>query len=211
MIVGRVISIFTQTDAIPHRQGTPAFMPVEILDNIYYFRPKRTATYTGLSRVAELLEGLKQRPTRERKPEIMRHNYLHDIESLWWIALYGLLTTVPTGDRETKAKAAKKRLDYAKAIFRNRLQCSNERRALFLEREELEMLNRGRVPDGYEPVARYVVAAADLLAEAFCAFEADMGSHDSAEFGHVHEGMQCLFKESAFVAVRETTVLPGWE
>lgn len=179
-------------------------MPIEILDGHYLFRPQELPPQsTGVS---DIIKQLKQRQAQPQERQIVRHNYLHDIESLWWIAMYGLLTTVPTGVQET-AEVTKDRLDRAASIFSNRLECLKERRTLLLQRQELEVL---KLPAGHDSVLLLMNAAALVLARAYHSFEAELDSYDSSKFRPIYLEMHHLFNEAASVATRETEELPGW-
>lgn len=177
-------------------------MPIEILDGVYHFRPERTLEAVNLS---DLVENFKQSQALPRKHKVVRHNYLHDLESLWWIALYGLLTTVPT--YALKTEDINKRLEYAVAFFRNQLECSVERRGLLTHEEELKELN---LPSGYKPVLPFIQTAGVVLMQAYRRFEEELETYDSSKFARTHFDMQALFVQASSVATRSTTELPEW-
>ncbi|KAK1231589.1 hypothetical protein PQX77_005324 [Marasmius sp. AFHP31] len=85
-----------------HKTGTPAFMAVEVQLNSYIFQERR-----GRSNVAK---------STSEMPFL--HNYLHDIEGIWWILTHNLYTTVPINSKEKADDAQRQhRINTANAIF----------------------------------------------------------------------------------------------
>ncbi|KAJ3556690.1 hypothetical protein NM688_g1890 [Phlebia brevispora] len=79
------------------KTGTPNFMPIEVATGQYLFRPHETAEELELEtlpirkRAAMGLTGpalLLEEETISTPKHAFRYNPLHDLEALWWIAVY---------------------------------------------------------------------------------------------------------------------------
>jgi hypothetical protein len=79
-------------------QGTPAFIALEVLSRRRYFDEQE-------SRLREIS------PDVPRKPVV--HNYIHDLESVWWMANYAVFSTVP----EKRQWGDELSVDNQRAIF----------------------------------------------------------------------------------------------
>ncbi|KAF7790445.1 hypothetical protein EIP86_001400 [Pleurotus ostreatoroseus] len=123
-----------------HRIGTPGFMAVEVDRQEYLFLPTKTTAYVPPSPIsAEDLRALvmgEKSPSLDSDPSVpedtadapannapFRYNALHDLESLWWIAVYFVfkkqILDVSKGDTEAQVipvsedhRAAAERLFY---------------------------------------------------------------------------------------------------
>ncbi|KAK7684955.1 hypothetical protein QCA50_011790 [Cerrena zonata] len=194
-------------DAAKHgfKTGTPAFMPIEMLDGRYLFRPAPTAQPSTL-----LQNYLQGQQDWVPAPTVVRHNYLHDIESIWWIAMYGLLTTVPV-NTDRASTAQDRQLEVATAVFRNRLECSIERRSLIQEREELHRLSNQILPHEYCASSTFVTAVAICLTSEYRIFEQFSDTYDFSRISKTYMLTKGLYEQAASVAVTQTMDLPGWK
>jgi serine/threonine protein kinase len=83
---GKLLSV-PRTDC---PKGTPAFMAVEVQSGDYLYTRDNTD-------VPDINAFVFESPTHQEISEDndLIHNYLHDLESVWWIANYMVLSTVP--------------------------------------------------------------------------------------------------------------------
>lgn len=113
-------------------QGTPYFMPTEILFKEYLFDPEPQVS-TAENRYADEDSGETTRPMRE--PAI--HHFHHDLESLWWLILWLITSYVQDQpaeswkDSESQAKAINTCRVWITPIFQNVLKLSAERHLCF--------------------------------------------------------------------------------
>ena len=103
-------------------KGTPAFMAVEVQDSKYMFhKPKESDDSDGDS------SGKDQSPAPEdlSAPDLSAqlanatpffHNYLHDIEAIWWIMMWNLFSTVP-GTTSLTLDEYYRRISYEEKLF----------------------------------------------------------------------------------------------
>ena len=73
-------------------KGTPDFMPVEISRQRYLFAKlsKDTAEGKGLVDYKQRHVDKRKNPRTDDTPEGIYYNYIHDLESVWWIAVWTL-------------------------------------------------------------------------------------------------------------------------
>ncbi|PBK69877.1 hypothetical protein ARMSODRAFT_1018617 [Armillaria solidipes] len=122
------------------KTGTPIYMAIEVQDAAYLFlrtssTPIFNSTYT--------LSGPDQVP--------VVHNYLHDIESLFWIGFHALFSTVPAKYSKDELAQRVEQRTLFNAFFPHRLEGSAERRHFFA----LSMFRKETVkalPTEYHPV-----------------------------------------------------------
>ncbi|KAI3612868.1 hypothetical protein WG66_005330 [Moniliophthora roreri] len=78
------------------KMGTPYFMALEIWRGKYLFRPERPENkYPRGSAFLSMLEGT---DARLGTSAAVRYNFLHDLESLFWILMYFLFVMHPVDD-----------------------------------------------------------------------------------------------------------------
>jgi hypothetical protein len=66
-------------------------MAIEIQSKNYHFKPSDASANSNANLRASLGKPLVAQELREG----VAHNYLHDLESLWWMANYGVFSTAP--------------------------------------------------------------------------------------------------------------------
>jgi hypothetical protein len=111
-----VLSLFKQNfiDKLP--QGTPYFMPHEILDLKSLYVPevgKRIKVDEETDKRAFFVNPLKSKP---KAPQVI-YNFQHDLESVWWILMWTLTARV----------LHQPSTDFAKTIFKNQTSLWHER------------------------------------------------------------------------------------
>ncbi|KAK0230517.1 hypothetical protein IW262DRAFT_1306647, partial [Armillaria fumosa] len=102
------------------KTGTPIYMAIEVQATEYLFLPRK-------SRLLPQLE----EPIAEKHGPLFLHNYLHDIESLFWIGLHSLLSTIPATYLEDQPARRNKQRDLFNLIFPHCLEGSPARRHFF--------------------------------------------------------------------------------
>lgn len=93
------------------------------------------------------------------------HNYLHDIEGLWWIAMWSLFHTIPAAQIYDVERNVKKRLNQemiARAIFPKSSRGSAERRRFLNDKVYFDKASKN-VPAEFKGVIRSMQQAAHLL------------------------------------------------
>ncbi|KAK0190707.1 hypothetical protein F5146DRAFT_1000692 [Armillaria mellea] len=122
------------------KTGTPIYMAVEVQDAAYLFL-RRSPTFPVNSTYT--LPGPDQVP--------FVHNYLHDIESLFWIGFHGLFSTVPAKYSRDEVDQRANQRTLFNSLFPHRLDGSTSRRHFFA----LSLLHQETVkalPTEYHPV-----------------------------------------------------------
>ncbi|PAV18251.1 hypothetical protein PNOK_0673700 [Pyrrhoderma noxium] len=72
------------------RTGTPDFMPVEVADQVYYFSEQSTGAGKTMDDYIQEREAYeKNRETNDTSKGVY-YNYIHDLESVWWIVVWAL-------------------------------------------------------------------------------------------------------------------------
>lgn len=124
-----------------HYQGTPYFMPYEILGLEYIWIPEPpTEEPTDEIEILDITAlAADSSPLAPPKRPNVVHNFQHDCESLWWL----LLWTMTSRSRHKSAQT------FGNSIFRNTMTLSPERRfafKFFIEQDLLEALNGSNAP-----------------------------------------------------------------
>uniref|UniRef100_A0A0W0GAC5 Protein kinase domain-containing protein n=1 Tax=Moniliophthora roreri TaxID=221103 RepID=A0A0W0GAC5_MONRR len=81
------------------KTGTPYFMALEIWRGKYLFRPERPTDSDETSDDENFVSTLKRRGARPDARTPVRYNFLHDLESLFWILVYFLLIMHPVNGK----------------------------------------------------------------------------------------------------------------
>ncbi|KAJ8072287.1 hypothetical protein PM082_015846 [Marasmius tenuissimus] len=87
---------FQEEAGLPHdhKTGTPAYMSVEVQAEAYRFRAAAKSNRLARYGVDDSNgEGSSTTETQDVIPFF--HNYLHDVEAIWWIMMWNLFSTVP--------------------------------------------------------------------------------------------------------------------
>ncbi|PBK69868.1 hypothetical protein ARMSODRAFT_956676 [Armillaria solidipes] len=118
------------------KTGTPVFMAVEVQATDYIFLPRQP-----------LLPGLDDHTVRRARPPFL-HNYLHDIESLFWIGFHALFSSVPAIYSRGQLAQRDQQRELFNDLFPHRLEGSHERRHFFVDAEFLDTTEKA-LPDEY--------------------------------------------------------------
>ncbi|KAK0453895.1 hypothetical protein EV421DRAFT_1767130 [Armillaria borealis] len=156
------------------KTGTPIYMAVEVQDADYLFVP--TSSIPMFPPTFPL-------PKRARAPFL--HNYLHDIESLFWIGFHALFSTVPA--QYPKDKLAD-RLDQRRlfdAFFPHRLEGSTERHRFFA-RQRFDDDTVEVLPTEYHPVLAVLLFIRSALVFNYDKLEKLEGFPQHEQFNQVY-------------------------
>src|SRR6266852_1816381 len=86
MISGRRVNItLSGKPLIASQQGTKNFMSIEVAEQDFLFRPDEEPSSAEISRLGSSA-GWGVRTAETKVP--FSHNHLHDLESLWWVAVW---------------------------------------------------------------------------------------------------------------------------
>ncbi|TCD65719.1 hypothetical protein EIP91_002295 [Steccherinum ochraceum] len=147
------------------KTGTPAYMAVEVLEEKYKFRRERNT---------RPLPGNGTSNFADRRPKAnFLHNYLHDLEGLWWIAMWLLFHTLPhslsekiTGSDQEKSQAEVA----ADVLFNIGISGSTARASLFIDEWDVHTTT-DYLPSEYEGALAYLDNIRVALADAYTALE----------------------------------------
>ncbi|KAK0190699.1 hypothetical protein F5146DRAFT_1137526 [Armillaria mellea] len=102
------------------KTGTPIYMAVEVQATEYLFSHHDDEPLPDLEEPAALTKG-----------PLFLHNYLHDIESLFWIGSHALFSTIPSTYLRDRLTARNKQRDLFNALFPHHVEGSSRRRRFF--------------------------------------------------------------------------------
>lgn len=182
-------------------KGTLAFMPVEIQRNEYKFyrrptqflseiRGKERSRHTLELRFKQVDNARKRKPhetgiAKDGRNTLINYNFIHDWESLWWIAAYCLCYYTPDCDSVSDCSIQWKcewpsspedHLDVADQLFPHELQGSKVRANFFWQPTlALEHLKTLTTPNYHKVLTPIAIILEDLV-EAYTQFEQDMAS-----------------------------------
>ncbi|KAK0194219.1 hypothetical protein F5146DRAFT_1184019 [Armillaria mellea] len=132
------------------KTGTPIYMAVEVQATDYIFLPRQP-----------LLPGLDDHTLQRPRPPFL-HNYLHDIESLFWIGFHSLFSSVPaTYPRDQLARRDEQR-ELFNDLFPHSLEGSHDRRSLFVDAQLLDATENA-LPNEYIDVVRRLLRIRSVL------------------------------------------------
>ncbi|THH28515.1 hypothetical protein EUX98_g5678 [Antrodiella citrinella] len=170
------------------KTGTPAFMAVEIQ--------------------SKMLNFVKYGPDYSEVADNVIHNYVHDAESIWWISLHALFSTVPSSDL-IDAGAIQKQLTAVHDIFPSSIRGSLPR-ALFFTTEQYLPLTRRNLPPAYIPVVSKMSDTRTILHDIYRNIN-DMNfpdrRFDHQMFAELHDRLAPFFDSAAQVAIEDVTFL----
>ncbi|KAK0195828.1 hypothetical protein F5146DRAFT_951483 [Armillaria mellea] len=163
------------------KTGTPIYMAVEVQDAAYLFLDRRTL--------------------RNRASIPFLHNYLHDVESLFWIGLHALFSTVPV--KYSKAQLAL-RLEQRKlfnGFFPHRLEGSTQRRHFFVLEQFKDDIVKA-LPTEYNSIVKVLLSVHEALVDSYEKVENSKGFPHHEQFNQVYGtglpgGLLAPFKAAA--------------
>ncbi|KAF7428941.1 hypothetical protein PC9H_008178 [Pleurotus ostreatus] len=116
------------------KTGTLQFMAVEVSFGAYLFRPRAAAEDVFLSPTGVL-------PSRGTKPvHPFRHNVLHDLESIWWLAMWSIFRYYPENVR-LEVQALKNQRRTYEALFSPTFTLDKERNNALVNEEPRFLLS----------------------------------------------------------------------
>ncbi|KAK0494824.1 hypothetical protein EDD18DRAFT_285378 [Armillaria luteobubalina] len=170
------------------KTGTPIYMAVEVQDAGYLFMNRRA--WRNLASIPFL------------------HNYLHDVESLFWIGFHALFSTVPA--KYSKAELAL-RLDQRilfNAFFPHRLEGSTQRSNFFVFNRRKDDAMKA-LPTEFESVVEALFSIQDLLVEYYMDVENLKGFPQQEQFKQIYctEALAGLLAYFEAAAKKHTVVI----
>ncbi|PPQ81909.1 hypothetical protein CVT25_013762 [Psilocybe cyanescens] len=153
------------------KTGTPYFMPTEILLKFYLYSPEPDELQsTSVDKYADNAVSSKTHnanPGNAPNTGVVIHNFQHDLESLWWLILWLIISHIkdqPSEDWEGPAfdDAIKRCQEWAAPIFQNVVHLSNERQACF-EVKSLETETLPFVPTNVSTIVKRLDLSRETL------------------------------------------------
>ncbi|KAJ8072303.1 hypothetical protein PM082_015862 [Marasmius tenuissimus] len=148
-------------------QGTPAFMAVEVQSNEYLFESRESSVPLAASRSFDPTMWPQDLNSAQTVPFL--HNYLHDIEGLWWIMIYHLYTTRPTHSNQEPSDSDK-RIDAARGLFSLSVGGSPRRKHFVTKRDSYLLMSK-TLPSEYGPLAWSMNNARRVLTDRYSSVE----------------------------------------
>ncbi|KAK0499818.1 hypothetical protein EDD18DRAFT_1249829 [Armillaria luteobubalina] len=170
------------------KTGTPIYMAVEVQDAAYLFLSKSPTPIVNLTYT---LSGPGKVP--------FVHNYLHDIESLFWIGFHALFSTAPATYSEASLPERVEQRTLFNAFFPHRLEGSAQRRHFFA----LSLLHEETVkalPTEYHPVLAVLFFIRDALVSNYTMLESLEGFPQHDQFNQVYGKLTTPFADAAEAA-----------
>ncbi|KAK0443347.1 uncharacterized protein EV420DRAFT_1277980 [Desarmillaria tabescens] len=133
------------------------------------------------------------------------HNFLHDLESLWWIGEHALLSSVPASGKVTRQQY---QISSYKSLFPHSSAGSNSR-TMFLLNKEAHDRHIGNLPTEYTHAAEALSKARRFLKNQYLRLEAnlDFPHVEHSEFAPIY-GLRSFFKSAKKrMYIYETTPL----
>ncbi|KAK1228050.1 hypothetical protein PQX77_008929 [Marasmius sp. AFHP31] len=145
------------------KTGTPAFMAVEVQRGMYRFGDPTSFTIDDAEEEVPFL-----------------HNYLHDIEGIWWIMVHNLFTTKPTASTPENLQ---KRKIIRDLVFPESVDGSLERQDFLMDAKFHQGLRRS-LPEHYQPIAMEMSKALEALSKIYVRVRSDVLDHDVFKGAH---------------------------
>ncbi|KAK1230984.1 hypothetical protein PQX77_005916 [Marasmius sp. AFHP31] len=164
-------------NSAPHdsKTGTPAFMAVEVQRESYRFGD------TSLNVDDDEDDENDDEDDDDEEEEVpFLHNYLHDIEAIWWIMVYNLFTTKPTASTPENLQDRKR---IRNLIFPGSVNGSPERQDFLMRTESHKKLRRS-LPKSYQPIAKEMTKALRALSKTYVRVRSDVLDHDVFKGAH---------------------------
>ncbi|KII91958.1 hypothetical protein PLICRDRAFT_696903 [Plicaturopsis crispa FD-325 SS-3] len=159
-------------------KGTVDFMAVEVAHSSYVFLPRRNRKSVG-----------KAVPVAP-----FRHNFLHDVESTWWIAMWNVFMHVPL-EFSDSSWSWDVQMYYATEIFPGVVQSFYRHDMLTGDRDLVDL--ERHLPLVFRPMVALLEEARQVLVDAYEIAEESRGSIDTSAFAGVHDKIAALYKKMA--------------
>ncbi|KAF7428943.1 hypothetical protein PC9H_008180 [Pleurotus ostreatus] len=156
------------------KTGTLQFMAVEVSDGAYLFRPRAAAEDVFLSPTGVL-------PSRGTKPvHPFRHNVLHDLESIWWLAMWSIFRYYPD-NLGVDTEALKKQRHTYEALFSPTFILDKERNNALVNEEPRFLLS---IVPPFHNMGELALHLRDLLAVSYTIAEATLSIKSDCQVFH---------------------------
>ncbi|KAK0226339.1 hypothetical protein IW262DRAFT_1457573 [Armillaria fumosa] len=147
------------------KTGTPVYMAVEVQDAAYLFFNRNTL--------------------KNRASIPFLHNYLHDVESLFWIGFHALFSTVPAKYSKAQLALCLDQRILFNAFFPHRLEGSTQRCHFFIFDQRKDEAVKA-LPKEYKSVVEALLSIQDLLVEHYVEVENLKGFPQHEQFKEVY-------------------------
>ncbi|KAL0579595.1 hypothetical protein V5O48_002433 [Marasmius crinis-equi] len=210
-----------------HKTGTPAYMAVEVQADLYQFGANITDGNSRLdARASHMDDGESsgegdytddedvppQRNANLKTTDVFPffHNYLHDVEALWWIIMWNVFSTVP-GDAESFKDMAvedyEKRNAHAEELFPASVD-GNVARLQLMINDSAFTLHRNRLDKGYHGLMDHLGGTRYLLRRRYIDAENPPEKVlDHKAYKGVHKLLRDEFSLAKKYALEEVTYL----
>ncbi|KAI3596159.1 hypothetical protein WG66_008975 [Moniliophthora roreri] len=184
------------------KTGTPFFMALEIESGYYLFKPlpptKENPQHKSSFRsvIADL--NSKRHASTSAATDHVRYNFLHDVESLFWILMYFLLFMHPENDKITADDAQKRLHKFHKIfVYSTGINGATTARAEFLKGNatvEMEIIET--VPEPFTAALACAVFLATELRQEYVRIEALLGSTNDPYSAELYASLQTYLDEA---------------
>lgn len=163
------LSILT---GVYRRKGTPSFMAVEVQLGMFSPPVRVLPGPDAMPDVAMADDADEQSDLSDVTTVDFTHNYIHDIEGLWWIAVQSMCYSFPTSevDDERTPNALLKQRNFANAIFPNTISASGER-TTFLTNPAVRDIKVALLHVRYQKAMKHISLAGVKLQECYAKVE----------------------------------------
>ncbi|SJL08615.1 uncharacterized protein ARMOST_11982 [Armillaria ostoyae] len=192
------------------KTGTAIFMPVQIQAETYLFLPlnqpvvdwNMDEAYEDIifdepeaERKTNSVEGTKDDSAalEDQASYYIPHNFLHDLESLWWIGEYALFSSVPASG---KVPYLQRQITSYKNLFPHS-SAGNNSRTMFLSNKDVHDLHIANLPREYTNAAKALSNARRFLKNQYLCLEAnpDFPHVERSDFAPIY-GLRSYFESA---------------
>ncbi|OCB90616.1 hypothetical protein A7U60_g2134 [Sanghuangporus baumii] len=173
------------------RTGTPDFVAVEAAGRIYTYLPEEDDDELE-AELRAMVEGrmadIRLKETTERSTPFF-HNDLHDLESLWWIAVWVLFSSCPVSDDGTVNAEDSERdeqREAASSMLFPSVELRRERR-LFLQSKDAFYTRTAWMPDRFRSIKVVLNTLRRSIVRKYSKFEADYPDFRDDALGEAHD------------------------
>ncbi|KAL0567884.1 hypothetical protein V5O48_014111 [Marasmius crinis-equi] len=164
------------------KTGTPAYMAIEVQNSGYLFQK------VDLNKMLEEESG--DMMWEDEADVQFLHNFLHDLEGLWWIMIYNLFNTRPEAKLPSNLKARRIARD---RIFPNSVHGSKDREHFFMQGKEY-LTQSGYLPEEYRRMSREMGRALVTLTASYR--KASVGGLKDQNFRGAHDALKPFFSNA---------------
>ncbi|KAH9474514.1 hypothetical protein JR316_0012975 [Psilocybe cubensis] len=168
------------------KTGTPFFMPIEILKQEYFYRKGLEQPEDDVDYIAS--RG-RRRAVKAAKNDIVTHNFQHDLESVWWLILYLIVSRVfiqPLEYWEGRILDEGKAERWISSVFQNLLLLSQERKRCFDLDGTIEQQIMGFTPNHLEGLVESLELSQTALMSFYLNRERKEQIYDHASYARAH-------------------------